>query len=325
MKKEPVSGDESEAREIVDWWAAAAASEDPEYLANFWYPRAEETVAFGSKWFDADLNPLDRASDEVAVEVQLIRDPQEAECRARFEIRTNLAFFSDGSNPARVRQLVNTIARAQRELADRAGLFFAEPGAAKPHVLTSGSRGLLRAYGKGNVFDVQEAAQPLLRAYGFLAHVWRAALIDCDAVSVARVRRIAEDAIAAENMDMAFLFAGRGDRSSPADDLPELNDELVVRVGVALGCPRRPDGCYGHPSTPIDGAATPPTGVVRMVAEDLAATEGVEVDSLLRKVLQPMLDGEFNGLILRCTATEAAALREESRQRQTARRSQAED
>lgn len=132
--------------EAADWWAAAAVSEDPAYLADFWFPRAEEKVTFGSKWFDADLNPLDRASG-VALEVRLIRAPEEAVCRARFEVRTNLALFTDGSNLAKIQQLVKTIAAAQRELAERAGVSFAAPSAAKPHVLTSGPRGLLRAYG----------------------------------------------------------------------------------------------------------------------------------------------------------------------------------
>ncbi len=299
------------------WTAEMAASETREVLDNIWLQRSETTVAFGTKFFDADLNQLRYASADAALEVRLIRDPQEAVCRARFEIRTNLALFAQGASPAKVRQLVTVIAAAQRELADRAGLSFAEPGAAKPHVLTSGSRGLVRAHGKGNVFDVQDAAQPLLRAYWFLTSVWKAALIDQEAVTIARVRRIAEDAIA-ENLDRRSLFARRGDHGSAADGRPELSDELLARVGVALGCRPRPDGRYATPAEAMVLEKAHPLGIVRMVAEDLAAARGVDVDTVLRKNLQPMLAGEFDGPIVRLTAAEATSLNAALEECQTA-------
>jgi hypothetical protein len=304
-----------ERTEEVDWWAAALASEDPEYLANFWFPRAEGTVTFGSKWFDAALNPLDGASSDVALEVRLVRDPEEAVCRARFEIRTKLALYVDGPSAANVQKLVDTIAAAQRELAERAGVSFAAPGAAKPHVLTAGPRGLLRAYGKGNVFAVQEAAQPLLRAYSFLVSVWRAALIDTGSTTIPRVRAVAEHAIAAENLDMRCLFAAPGD-GAEADGRPELTDDLLIRVGLAVGCSLAPNERYARPAEQIVIADRVPHGVVRMVAEYLAATNGVAVDSVLRKVLIPMLRGEFNGPIIECTDGEAAAVRAETKRRQ---------
>ena len=47
--------------EAADWWAAAAVSEDPAYLADFWFLRAEEKVTFGSK-YGAWLQPARRAA-----------------------------------------------------------------------------------------------------------------------------------------------------------------------------------------------------------------------------------------------------------------------
>lgn len=296
MTTDRVPGKASESSEVLDWWAKAAAlSDDPAYLANLWLGRHEETVVFGSKWYDADLNPLDCASDDAALEVRLVRHREQAVCRAKFEIRTTLALHSGGSSQAKINELIDD---AQRDLADRAGLSFAEPGAAKPHVFTSGPRGLLRAYGKNNVFDLQEAAQPLLRAYWFLASIWRAALMD-GAVTIARVRRIAEDTIAPEHQDLRYLFAGRGENASVVAGRPELTDDLLARVGTALGCRVEPDGRYAPPAEEIVVAAeTPPGSVVRMVAEDLAAARGVAVDTVLRKQLQPMLAGELNGPIV---------------------------
>jgi hypothetical protein len=285
----------------AEWWnTAVAASETSEVLEALWLPRSETTKVWGSKFFDCDLNPLSGACDDAALVVQLIRDPQEAACHAKFEVRTNLALSQ---------QLCTLIADAQRDLAERAGLSLAEPGAAKPHVLTRGERGLVRAYGQGSIFQVQEAAQPRLRAYWFLASVWRAALIDQKPVTIARVRRIAEDAIAPDNMDMRFLFARPNERGHVVEGRPELTDELLARLGLALGCRLQADGRYGAPVDAIMVEKAPPPGVVRMVAQDLAPLQGVDDDTILRKTLQPMLAGELNGPILRYTAAEAAAVR----------------
>ncbi len=183
------------------------------------------------------------------------------------------------------------IAAAQRELAERLGLSFAEPGAAKPYVLTPGQRGMVPAHGKRSIFKVWEAALPRLRAYWFLSTVWRAVLIDKEAVTLVRVRRVAEDAIAADNMDLRVLFAPRGATAGGGDERPELTDELLARVGIALGCKRRPDGLYTAPTKAIAAEKASPPGVVRMVAEDIAPARGVDVDTVLRKILRPMLAG----------------------------------
>ena len=310
--------------ETVDWWAAAVASEDPEYLATFWYPRAEKTLTFGSKWFDANLNPLKSPCGELALEVRLIRDPNDAVCRARLEIRTGLAFSTVGSTHAMTKKLVDIIAAAQRELAERAGVSFAPPSRAKPHVLTAG-RGLLRSYGKGSVFSMQTTAQGFLRAYGLLVSVWRAALIHSGSATIARVRALAEHAIAADNLDMRYLFAAPGDGAAASEARPGLTDELLVRVGLAIGCSRTSDGRYAKPAEEIEIAERPPPGVIRMVAEDIATTHGVKVDSVLHKVLLPMLRGEFNGFVINCTDVQAGAIRAAMKERQVPTPSEAEN
>ncbi len=297
---------------------AVASSESPEYLANIWLRREESILVFASKWFDADLKPLDRASDRVALEVRLIRDLAEGAWRARCEVRTSLSIA--GATASRRQQLVNTIAGAQGELADRAGVSFAAPASARPHVFTAKSD-LMRAYGKGSVLEVLPTARALLSAYWFLAHVWRAAFIGCSTVSLSRVRRIAEDGLAPENMDVAHLFGRPDVHQSKEDGSPELTDELVARVGVALGAVRGPNRRFARPGAPIVvGKEEPPRGVVRLVAEDLATSKKVHVDSVLRRILRPMLAGEFDGPIVQYTAAEASALRIAAKKRNPTRR-----
>ena len=306
---------------VVDtgcWKGGVPPLETREMLDARWFPRSERLKVWGSKFFDHDLKPLSGASNEVALEVCLIREQQEAECRARFEIRTNLALFSQGSNPTRIRLLWTAIADAQRELSAGSGVWFPEAGTARPYVLTRGSRRLVRAYGKGSIFEIQEMAVPRLRAYLFLASMWRVALLDQrDGVSIARVRRITEDVIAPDNMDMKCLFARPNEGADVANGRPELTDGLLVRTGLALGCRIRPDGRYeAFLQEIVVRNAPPPPGIVRMVAEDLAALRGLAVDTILRKTLQPMLAGELNGPIVRYTPAQAAAVRTALRKRQ---------
>lgn len=291
------------------WWDAVLASEAPEVIDNLWWRRSEAIQVLGTKRFDSDLNTLSNPSDDAALEVCLIRDSHEPACRVKFEVRTNLACFTNEQSTAQVRRLITVIADAQRDLARRAELQFAEPGAAKPYILTAGPRGLMRAYGKGGVSEVFQDAQPLLRAYWLLASVWRAALQGREAVSIARVRRIAEDVNARDNLDLACLFARSEQAPNEKDGRPTLTDELLVRVGRALGCREPADGRYSEPPGGIITRGRPPAGVVRIVAEDLAARRGVDVDTVLRKTLQPMLAGQFNGPMVNLTPAQAKRLR----------------
>ena len=81
-------GSTSSDAKIVDYAergnSAMVASETPEAIEAMWLPRGEATMMWGSKFFDRDLKPLDRASDDVALEVRLIREPREDSSRSRF-------------------------------------------------------------------------------------------------------------------------------------------------------------------------------------------------------------------------------------------------
>lgn len=299
----------------VDWTAAVAASESPEYLEALWLSREEAFDVWGSRRFDHELNQLDGTPQDAALEIRLIREPGQAVCRAKLEVRTSLALFPNGGSAADVKHLVNVIGSAQRQMARRWRISFPAARAAKPYVVTDGRRGLLRAYGERSAFAVIEAAALLLPAYRFVATVWRASVQGGRATTVAEVRRIAEHALAKDNMDVRVLFAIDNNRIDD-DGRPTLDDKLIARVGLAVGCRIGTDGRYQPPSRPIVLEKPLHVGLLRMVAEDLAPRRGVDPESLLRKTLLPMADGQFNGPIVRYTSAEARATRFRLRKRQ---------
>jgi hypothetical protein len=321
MKSRDGTSNHPASASFAEFWEAVVQSEAPAGIEATWFPRSESLQVWGTKCFDHDLKLLPRASDAAALEIRLVRESDDDVYRAKLEIRTSLALFARTSTGSGVKQLWSTIGSAQRELAKRWGLPFHEAKSLKPHVLTHKPRRLIRAYGKHSVFDSQRMASRLLRAYWLLAWVWRAALRDPGGATISRVRSLAEDTIATENRELRYLFAGHPPNRNAADQRPALTDELLKRIGRALGCRPLPGGLYGPPRHPIVVESTPPPGIVRLVTEDLSAQLRLSVEAG-RKVLRQSLTGELNGFVFLCTEAEAAAMRavHKKSQRKRARR-----
>jgi hypothetical protein len=277
--------------------------ESPAEVEATWLRRREELLTLGSRFFDENLNQLPCATLDAALEVRLVCEPDRGLQYARCEVRTRLAMS------ARLMALIESV---QRELAGRWGLRFAEPGTLKPHVLIDEPRRLVRGYGARNVFDLNEEASVLVRAYWFLADLWRVASIGRTHVRLTFMRWFAEHVVAVH--DRWDLFDPRQRGTAPNDGRPGLTDELLARIGRALGFVEESGGRYRKSVEP-DVATAPPRTVLRLVAEELAERRGIQVDSVMRKVLEPMLRGELNGVVVLLTKSEARAVRGALRER----------
>jgi hypothetical protein len=280
-------------------------SESPAEAEALWLRRREELLTWGSKFFDENLNELGFATEDAALEIRLVRDPERELSFPLFEMRTRLACSE---------RLGAVVASAQRQLAERWDLRFAAAGTLRPHVITDGPRGLVRSYGEGSVFRLHDEASVQVRAYWFLADLWRVAATGNRHVRLTFMRWFAENVVAVqERWDLFAPWWG----IETNDPRPSLSDELLGRIGRALGFVEDSTGLFRVPTEPVVTTEIP-RSVLRLVAEELAERQGLEVDSMLRKVLEPMLRGDWNGALVLATEAEARAMRKALRDRRQA-------
>jgi len=270
-----------------------------------WTKRDETLSTWGTAFFDANLNQLPHATPDAALQIALVRDPEEGEWRAQLEIRTSLAFFEAGARGAGAAQLIAFIVNTQRRFSKDRNVTFAEVGARKRHVWTAG-RGLVRAYGAGNVFDLAAETTSVAQSCHFLADLLQRLLRSGGPARLYKLRWVVD--LVVDVQGMRYLFAQPG--SSPSSQWrPELTDDLLDRVARGIGCPIVEDRRYQAPMEPVDMRGQPPPEVDLLASQIVASRHGRTVDYILRKVLEPARAGALSGAILELTEDNAKARR----------------
>jgi hypothetical protein len=310
-----MSGEEIEGGDIEgltgaegdDGSQAFRINEEPAAVVEAaWVKRIETLDTWGTKSFDANLNPLPCASQDAALVICLVRQPGEGDWRAKLELRTDLAFSEAGASGRGAKELVALIEAIQRQFGEAKGVSFAEAGARKPHVFAWNPRRLVRAYGAGNVIDLTEEASTVLLACHYLADVLQNILKAGPPARLTELRWVVEETIATH--DMGYLFARPG-APDPSDRRPQLTDELLDQVACGIGCRSLEDVRYRQPDDLLEMTGRPPREVVVIASQIVGRRRGKSDDYIRWKVIEPMLAGELNGVALALTEEQAKVRR----------------
>lgn len=267
-----------------------------------WCLRLDRTWSSEPHRFDEDLKPVVDVSTDAWLEIRLVRQADQSEDEATFEVRSRLAI---GNTRYQGRSVLKTIASLQQKLARQWNIVVPRVGTVKPYVRHFDPPELVRAYGARSTEALRGEAIDLLQSIALIAENWRLHRTNRALVTATTIYSHTRASIERDS-DGVRLFRGVGLQGNRAR--PRLTLQLVVEVGRALGI--KMDDVGKVESWPKDIEATPIRQLIaKVVAAQLSRRHGRKVEAVLRDVVNPIVTGRGNGALVKLTAGQARRMR----------------